>query len=61
MQAVVREIVDAIHEAEAETIGVSSGAGGSDPTPPWWDDGVDGVSRASYHASFRGRGGRGAD
>ena len=33
VQAVVREIVDAIHEAEAETIGVSSGAGGSDPPP----------------------------
>ena len=41
VQAVVREIVDAIHEAEAATIGVSSGTGGSDPTPPWWDDWVE--------------------
>ena len=40
VQAAVREIVDAIHEAEAATIGVSSGTGGSDPTPPWWDDWV---------------------
>ena len=41
VQTVVREIVAAIHEAEAETIGISSGAGNADPTPPWWDDWVD--------------------
>jgi hypothetical protein len=41
VQTVVREIVAAIHEAEAETIGTSSGAGSADPTPPWWDDWVD--------------------